>query len=213
MIEWSLDALRACESVRSIVIAIPPGFEHKLAGAGRLRHRLGRCDPLPVGRQRSRRRRYRPGRDPRCRPPAADPRLLEALVARLEAVPEAAGAIAAAPVTDTVKRAADRRDYGEQGGRAASGTGTAPDAGLSVERTVDRGRLWAAQTPQVFRTAALREALAVDAGRRDAATDEAMLIEEAGGTVLLHPSGPENLKVTTPYDLRLAALLLADRAG
>ena len=121
--------------------------------------------------------------------------------------------IAAAPVTDTVKRAADRRDYGEQGARAASSTGTAPDAGLSVERTVDRGRLWAAQTPQVFRTAALREALAVDAGRRDAATDEAMLVEEAGGTVLLHPSGPENLKVTTPHDLRLAELLLADRAG
>jgi 2-C-methyl-D-erythritol 4-phosphate cytidylyltransferase len=80
-----------------------------------------------------------------------------------------------------------------------------------VEATVDRGLLWAAQTPQVFRTEALRRAL--DAYPADAppATDEAMLVEAAGGRVLIHPSPPENLKVTTPLDLRVADLLLADR--
>ena len=106
------------------------------------------------------------------------PELIEALVGRLVAVPEAAGVIAATPVTDTIKQAADRRAYGET--RAASSTDMVPDAALVVERTVDRGRLWAAQTPQVFRTAALREALAVDPARRDAATDEAMLVEAGG---------------------------------
>jgi 2-C-methyl-D-erythritol 4-phosphate cytidylyltransferase len=40
-----------------------------------------------------------------------------------------------------------------------------------------------------------------------------MLVEEAGGKVLLYPSSPENLKVTTPLDLRIAELLLAERNG
>ncbi len=48
---------------------------------------------------------------------------------------------------------------------------------------------------------------------RDAATDEAMLVEAAGGTVLIHPSSPRNLKVTTPLDLRVAELLLGERFG
>ena len=74
----------------------------------------------------------------------------------------------------------------------------------SVESTVDRERLWAAQTPQVFRVEALREALAGDPDAVAAATDEAMLVEAAGGRVLIHPSPAENLKVTTPLDLRLA---------
>ena len=38
-----------------------------------------------------------------------------------------------------------------------------------------------------------------------------MLVEKAGGKVLIHPSGAENLKVTTPLDLRVAELLLAER--
>jgi 2-C-methyl-D-erythritol 4-phosphate cytidylyltransferase len=72
---------------------------------------------------------------------------------------------------------------------------------------LDRRELWGAQTPQVFRTAELRAAL--DA--HEAATDEAMLVEAAGGTVLLHDPGAPNLKVTTPLDLRVAEALLAER--
>lgn len=78
--------------------------------------------------------------------------------------------------------------------------------------TVDRGELWAAQTPQVFRTEALREALAA-AERPEEATDEAMLVEWSGGTVLIHPVAEQNLKVTTPLDLRVAELLLAERGA
>jgi 2-C-methyl-D-erythritol 4-phosphate cytidylyltransferase len=82
-----------------------------------------------------------------------------------------------------------------------------------VERTLDRARLWAAQTPQVFRVDALRAALADNPESAVAATDEAMLIEAAGGRVLIHPSLPENVKVTTPLDLKLAELLLAGRSA
>jgi len=82
---------------------------------------------------------------------------------------------------------------------------------LVVKGTVDRGQLWAAQTPQAFRVEALRRALEADSAQVEAATDEAMLVEAAGGRVLLHPATPENLKVTTPLDLRLAELLLAER--
>jgi 2-C-methyl-D-erythritol 4-phosphate cytidylyltransferase len=80
-----------------------------------------------------------------------------------------------------------------------------------IEETVDREGLWTAQTPQVFRTDALRRALAVDPERAEAATDEAMLVEAAGGRVLIHPAPAENLKVTTPADLRLAGRLLLER--
>jgi 2-C-methyl-D-erythritol 4-phosphate cytidylyltransferase len=88
-----------------------------------------------------------------------------------------------------------------------------PNIDLVVGETVDRGRLWAAQTPQVFRVDALRRALEADPGQVESATDEAMLIEAAGGRVLIHPAPPENLKVTRPTDLRLAELLLAERSA
>jgi 2-C-methyl-D-erythritol 4-phosphate cytidylyltransferase len=80
----------------------------------------------------------------------------------------------------------------------------------TIAETVSRDHLWAAQTPQVFRVAALREALDADP-QGATATDEAMLVEKAGGQVLIHRSSPENLKVTTSLDLRLAELLLAER--
>jgi 2-C-methyl-D-erythritol 4-phosphate cytidylyltransferase len=69
-----------------------------------------------------------------------------------------------------------------------------------------RAGLWAAQTPQVFRADALRQAH--DAGGAATATDDAVLIENQGGVVVVEePPGP-NLKVTTPGDLAIAELLL-----
>jgi 2-C-methyl-D-erythritol 4-phosphate cytidylyltransferase len=67
------------------------------------------------------------------------------------------------------------------------------------------------QTPQVFRRAALERALfgAGDAALR-AATDDAWLVEQAGGVVQVVESSPANIKVTTPIDLRLAELLLSE---
>lgn len=69
--------------------------------------------------------------------------------------------------------------------------------------TVDRSRLVAVQTPQAFRAAALRQAHA-GAGE---ATDDASLVEAAGGRVVVVDGDPRNLKITTPVDLALAELL------
>ena len=46
-----------------------------------------------------------------------------------------------------------------------------------------------------------------------AATDDAWLVERAGGTVVVVPSSPANFKVTTPHDLRVAELLLGERGA
>jgi 2-C-methyl-D-erythritol 4-phosphate cytidylyltransferase len=203
MVQWSIDAFRACDSVHSIVVAAPAGHIHDLGG-----HDLG---VVPGGQTRAdsvANALAAVGTELVAIHDAARPllasELVEALVADLDAAPDAAGVIAAAPVTDTIKRAAS-------GSRPALTTYEGAKAGLVVQGTVDRGELWAAQTPQVFRTDALRGALAAVEDPRGA-TDEAMLVEAAGGTVLIHPCGPENLKVTTPLDLWIAERLLAERA-
>jgi 2-C-methyl-D-erythritol 4-phosphate cytidylyltransferase len=78
-----------------------------------------------------------------------------------------------------------------------------------VLETLDRSELWAVQTPQVFRRAALEQALDVPAGILAQATDDAWLIERAGGTVLVVETPRENLKITTALDLAMAEMLLA----
>ena len=81
-----------------------------------------------------------------------------------------------------------------------------------VEATVDRAGLWAVQTPQAFTRRALERALfECDDAALAGATDDAALVESCGGTVRLVPAPRENLKVTTPLDLRVAELLLAAR--
>lgn len=202
MVEWSIEAFRACDSVRSIIVAAPPGHIHDFGGhdlgvvaGGATRARSVANALEAVGTELV-------AIHDAARP-LLTPELVEELVADLDAAPDTAGVIAATPVTDTVKQAA--------GTSVAFSASETENATLVVGQTLDRSTLWAAQTPQVFRVEALRAALEVDAAARDAATDEAMLIEATGGTVLIHPTSPENLKVTTPLDLRLAELLLAAR--
>lgn len=204
MVEWSIDAFRACDSVRSIVVAAPPGHVGDLGG-----HDLG---VVPGGATRAQSvTNALEAVGTECvaihdaARPLLTPELVEALVADLAASPAAAGVIAAAPVTDTVKRVTESSNL-------RSDTSEVLDRSLAIERTEDRSQLWGAQTPQVFRTEALRAALAA-AERPEEATDEAMLVEWDGGTVLIHPVEGENLKVTTPLDLRVAELLLAERAA
>jgi 2-C-methyl-D-erythritol 4-phosphate cytidylyltransferase len=114
---------------------------------------------------------------------AVRPFLTRALIDALVAAAERDGAaICALPISETVKRVRD---------------------GL-VDGTVDREGLWAVQTPQAFRAAVLREAH--DKARRDGfvGTDEAMLVERLGHPVRVVPGLPENVKITTPDDLRRA---------
>ncbi len=82
-----------------------------------------------------------------------------------------------------------------------------------MHETLARANLWAVQTPQVFRRAALERALDVPADVLAAATDDAWLVERSGARVLVVDVGGENLKVTTPLDLEMAAALLSRRAG
>ena len=123
--------------------------------------------------------RDRAGRGPRRRPAAGHPELIDELVAKLASRPDAAGVIAAAPLTDTVKRAREPRPVeGTPAGRPHGRPDRQPRSPL--------GGADAAGLP----TAALREALDADPQRIAAATDDAMLVEEAGGKVLIHPSAP-----------------------
>jgi L-threonylcarbamoyladenylate synthase len=96
------------------------------------------------------------------------------------------GAIAAIPVTDTMKEATP-----------------GPDGTPLVRRTVPRAGLWRAQTPQGFPRPLLERAHAGGT----AATDDAQLVESIGGTVALVPDTVLNLKVTTAEDLELAAAI------
>ena len=114
---------------------------------------------------------------------AVRPFLTRALIDALIAAAERDGAaICALPISETVKRVRD---------------------GV-VEMTVDREGLWAVQTPQAFRAAVLREAH--DKARRDGivGTDEAMLVERLGHPVRIVPGLADNVKITTPEDLRRA---------
>lgn len=104
----------------------------------------------------------------------------------LAALDEADGAIPGVPVSDTLKRVDDD-------GR--------------VCETVSRERLWAVQTPQVFRAPVLRAVYADPA--LEPASDDAVLLERAGHRVVLIPSTPANIKITTPADLPLAGALLS----
>jgi 2-C-methyl-D-erythritol 4-phosphate cytidylyltransferase len=189
LLDWSLDAFREAAYVKEIVVATPPGEEGAVAERGVLavaggEHRsesvanaLELCgEPIVIVHDAAR--------------PLVTPKLVNAVVDRLAGDEKAAGVIAAAPVTDTIKRA---------GG------------GDQVEETLDRDGLWAVQTPQAFRVGALREALS-DPDSLPDATDDAMLVERRGGRILIHPSPRENIKVTTPLDLRVAELLLRERA-
>jgi 2-C-methyl-D-erythritol 4-phosphate cytidylyltransferase len=84
------------------------------------------------------------------------------------------------------------------------------DAGI-VTATLDRSILWAVQTPQAFRRDVLERALDVPDDVLAQATDDAWLVERAGGSVRIVESSAANFKITTPHDLRVAELLLAGR--
>jgi 2-C-methyl-D-erythritol 4-phosphate cytidylyltransferase len=192
MLAWSVEALQAAPEVGEIVVALPEGHLGA-APAG--------CRAVAGGAERSQSVRAALAAagpaDVVLVHDAARPLLTAQLAgACIRALGEEGGgwdaAIAAAPVTDTVKRA---------------------PGGVAVAETLPRAELWAVQTPQVFRRAALEAALARPDEEVAAATDDAMLVERAGGRVRVVAAPRENLKVTTPVDLHLAETLLRERAA
>jgi 2-C-methyl-D-erythritol 4-phosphate cytidylyltransferase len=211
MVEWSIAALQAAAGVSSIVVACPPGHVHELGGRDLDLVEGGATRSASVSNALEAVGTELVAIHDAARP-LVTPDLVEAVVATLVADPGADGAIAATPIADTIKQVSAGKGPSELTRPPFFPSGM-QKGGRVVESTLDRGRLWAAQTPQVFRVDALRRALDAAPERLAAATDEAMLVEAAGGRVLIHPASPENVKVTTPLDLKLAEALLAERSA
>ncbi len=111
----------------------------------------------------------------------------ELIAATIAAARESGAAVAAQPVTDTIKESAD---------------------GTTIFRTVDRSKLWAVQTPQTFRVEVICRALAEVRRRGLLFTDDTAACELIGQPVRLVASATANPKVTVPGDLPVIAALL-----
>jgi 2-C-methyl-D-erythritol 4-phosphate cytidylyltransferase len=115
----------------------------------------------------------------------ARPLVTQDLIERgIDAAKECGAAIAAVPVTDTIKLAGNDQ---------------------FVIETPPRSNLWAIQTPQVFRFSVIKEAYEQAGGN---VTDDASLVEQIGNKVKLYLGSYDNIKITTPHDLAIAELLI-----
>ncbi len=197
LMAWSLLAMDAASTVDRAVIAAPPGLEEEVAALASAAAPSLAVTVATGGTSRSqsvaKALELAASSDEVLVHDAARPlvtaELIDRCVARLRRW-GCDGVVAAARAVDTIKEA---------------------DAGGRVIATLERSRLWAVQTPQVFTFAALSSA--VERGDLERAYDDAQLVEAVGGDVRIVEAPRENLKVTTPHDLRVAALLLRDRAA
>ena len=193
MVQWSLDTILSLETVDEVVVAVPA------ESVERAREELSGATCVAGGTVRSESVRAALAATAREGPVIVHDaaRSLAPAVVFNRALEEIASdgvdaVVAATPLADTVKEV--------------------DDDGHTVMRTLERSRLWAAQTPQVFRRAMLERVLE-EASQEvlASATDDAWLIERAGGQVRVVRSEGLNLKVTTPTDLHLVELLLTER--
>jgi 2-C-methyl-D-erythritol 4-phosphate cytidylyltransferase len=121
---------------------------------------------------------------------AARPCTSDALIhATIEAARESGAAVAAQPVTDTIKESAD---------------------GTFIQRTIDRSHLWAVQTPQTFQVEIIRRALSEVRRQGVPVTDDTAACELIGQAVKLVHLPQPNPKITRPEDLAYVELLLRD---
>jgi 2-C-methyl-D-erythritol 4-phosphate cytidylyltransferase len=187
LVEWSIEVLSGVDGIEQIVLALPPGTR---APRGVTAVNGGPVRSDSVRRALAATERGDPVLIHDAARPLLTAELAKAVIAALLADETADAAIAAIPLTDTVKRV---------------------DSAGVVSQTLDRRELWAVQTPQVFRRAALERGLAVADQILAEATDDAWLIERAGGKVIVVGASEENLKVTTRLDLEVAEMLLARR--
>jgi 2-C-methyl-D-erythritol 4-phosphate cytidylyltransferase len=111
----------------------------------------------------------------------------ELMAATIAAARETGAAVAAQPVTDTIKETAD---------------------GQVISRTVDRSKLWSVQTPQTFRVEVIRRAIATARQKNLILTDDTAACELIGQPVRLVKSTAPNPKVTVPADLPFVESLL-----
>lgn len=185
-------ALAACPLVDEIVAVVPPGEVSRgaaeISGLGRparaVAGGVARADSVRNGLDAVEESALVLVHD------AARPFATPDLVARVaEAAARDGAALAALPVTDTVKRAAGEND-------------------LRVAETLDRRTLWLAQTPQGFRRDLLLRAYREAGAEAAAATDECSLVERLGAPVTLVPGEAGNFKITGPADVERARAAL-----
>lgn len=188
MLSWAVDGLLASGVIDEVVVMVPQDMEDDARAlvpqAHVIRGGAERTDSVRAGLSEAQGHEFVLVHDAArpLTPPAMIARVVGALHAGAEAV------IPVLPVADTVKR-------------------VRPDG--AVEATVDRADLRAVQTPQGFTVAALRAAY--DAAPGQLATDDAGLVERAGGTVVTVPGDPLAMKITTAFDLRVAQVLAQEQ--
>ena len=192
LVTHSLDAFKGSPLVARVVLVVPPAAVD--AHHGLLReHGYSKVEIVPGGERRQ--DSVRNGLDALGgmewaivhdgARPCIDAAMIET---GLEAAKTTGAAAPAQPISDTIKEI--------------------DDSGMVV-RTLQRDRLRAVQTPQVFSTRLLRRA---HEQVREDVTDDAAMIEMTGGSVRLFAGSAENLKVTTPLDLEIAEAILRRRA-
>lgn len=199
LLAWTLLVFEQIKRIQTIITVVPPGREAQCRSQIVQPFNITKAQVIIPGgleRQDSLQNGFAHISDPGgvvvihdgARPLVA-PTLVEQAIAAAE---QHGAAVVAVPVKDTVKLGDDR--------------------GL-VKQTLDRSQLWLAQTPQAYRYAVIREALEAARRERVYATDDSALVERLGKPVAIVPGSYENIKVTTPEDVRLAALLLHERLG
>jgi 2-C-methyl-D-erythritol 4-phosphate cytidylyltransferase len=196
LIAWSLLAFDAATTIEGVVVAAPPQWEERATEIARQATPSLALAVATGGESRSR-------------------SVSNALAGLGESgevvVHDAARPLVTPELID--KCVEQRRSWGCDGVVAAAravDTIKEADAGGRVIATLERSALWAIQTPQVFTIASLRDAL--ERGDLDRAYDDAQLVESIGGDVRIVEGLRQNFKVTTPHDLRVAEMLLAERA-
>lgn len=188
---WSVEALLQA-GAREVVVVIAPGAETEaqtaLAGLSRWRAVVGgatRAESVCAGLAAL----TGASDEPVLIHDAARPFLSTEVIARLlEGLADADGALPALPVADSLRQ-------GDQG---------------LVVGAIDRENLWRAQTPQAFRLKTIRDAYAAWPDD-EAATDEAAVVERAGGRVRLIAGDPRLMKLTYPEDFAMAEALSVAR--
>lgn len=196
MIAWTLEAMQAASSIDAVVVTFDPEGVEALAeavgewGADKV-HRV-----VAAGRERQ-----------------------HSVRSGLEAVPEGTTVVAVHDGARPLAWAADidacvEALPGWDGvvlGRPAVDTIKAVGQGGLVDRTLERSRLWQAETPQVFEFSTLLEAHRKAEAAGVIATDDAALVEQAGGRVRMVAASGPNVKVTVKDDALLAEAVLARR--
>lgn len=177
----SYSTFRSMKEVRQVVLVIPRGYRIPGAVTGGGRRQDSVLNGLKA---------VHPDSDVVLIHDAARPLVTPDLVRRvIRAAWRLGGAVPGVPVGDTIKRVT-------RGGR--------------IRATLDRSELRAVQTPQGFRKGVLEAAYAAGHGRKDA-TDDAQIVERAGGRVGLVEGNSENFKITSKFDLKRAEDYLRNR--